>query len=170
MPTKKQLQEKIDNMEAGYDCVASQMDYEEAQMKEVIEGGELPDCDERCMGCRFERFRVFTDMMRIHIRDRIKELEKENEKIKEIYEWNDEMDTDFIDSVKEREEIFKKYYDCPDIKEKYEELEKENEKLKEEIKNLKRETISREEHQKVCDFLNNEAEEYKKKYVDLIEK
>ena len=49
-------------------------------------------------------------------------------------------------------------------------LQGENEKLKEEIKNLKRETISREEHQKVCDFLNNEAEIYKAKYVDLIEK
>ena len=52
----------------------------------------------------------------------------------------------------------------------FKELQKENEELKEEIKNLKRETISREEHQKVCDFLNNQAEEYIKKYVDLIEK
>ena len=51
--------------------------------------------------------------------------------IKKIYGWCDEIDDDFIGSVKEREEVFKKYYSCPDIKEKYEKLEEENEKLRE---------------------------------------
>ncbi len=58
-----------------------------------------------------------------------KQLQEQLDEIKEIYEWNDEMDTDFIGSVKEREEIFEKYYGCPDIKEKYEKLQEENEKL-----------------------------------------
>ena len=50
--------------------------------------------------------------------------------IKKIYDWNDEMDTDFIGSVIDRETIFVKYYECPDIKEKYVKLEEENEELK----------------------------------------
>ena len=53
--------------------------------------------------------------------------------IKKIYEWAypGVGDEGFIDAVKEREEIFKKYYgDNEDIKEKYEKLQEENEKLK----------------------------------------
>ena len=57
--------------------------------------------------------------------------------IKKIYEWDDEMNTDFIDSVKERERVFIKYYgDNEDIKEKYYELEEENKILKDNEKIL----------------------------------
>ena len=58
-----------------------------------------------------------------------KQLQEQLDKIKEIYEWDDDYNDDFIGSVKEREEIFKKYWGCPDIKEDYEKLQKENEKL-----------------------------------------
>ena len=52
--------------------------------------------------------------------------------IKKIYDWEPWNDYEgFIDSVKEREEVFKKYYSITDIKEKYEKLEEEIEGLKE---------------------------------------
>jgi uncharacterized protein YukE len=38
--------------------------------------------------------------------------------------------------------------------------------LKKEVKSLRCSEVSVEDHQKVCDFLNNEAEEYKKKYQE----
>ena len=83
MPTKNQLQEENkklkeenDNMKNGYDCVSSQMDDEEEEMKKCME--EFPEVsDENCMGCRFARFRNFTDSMRIAQRDRIKELHED---------------------------------------------------------------------------------------------
>jgi len=58
-----------------------------------------------------------------------KQLQEQLDKIKEIYEWDDDYNDDFIGSVKEREEIFIKYWGCPDIKEDYEKLQKENEEL-----------------------------------------
>ena len=60
----EKLKEENDNMKKGYDCVSSQMDYEEEEMKKCME--EFPEVsDEDCMGCRFARFRNFTDSMRI---------------------------------------------------------------------------------------------------------
>tara|TARA_R100001443_G_scaffold25841_1_gene38910 strand:- start:33 stop:500 length:468 start_codon:yes stop_codon:yes gene_type:complete len=41
--------------------------------------------------------------------------------------------------------------------------------LKKEVKSLRCSEVSVEDHQKVCDFLNNEAEEYKKKYQEARE-
>ncbi len=49
-----------------------------------------------------------------------------------------------------------------DLREAREEIKK----LKEEVKSLRCSEVSVEDHQKVCDFLNNEAEEYKKKYQE----
>ena len=101
MPTKNQLQEENkklkeenDNMKNGYDCVSSQMDDEEEEMKKCME--EFPEVsDENCMGCRFARFRNFTDSMRIAQRDRIKELHEDclvlnkiiEDERKEEHEW-----------------------------------------------------------------------------------
>ncbi len=47
-------------------------------------------------------------------------------KIREIYEWDDEIndDTEFLASVKYRESIYEKYYDSPNLKEDYEKLKK----------------------------------------------
>ena len=137
MPTKKQLQDQLDEIKNEIECVKEGLDIAEQEymipMLPASAGGVLPTPDgideetfSACQGCRTSRFMDFHRGVVTVMCPKA----AENEKIKEIYEWNDEMDTDFIDSVKEREEIFKKYYDCPDIKEKYEELEKENEKLK----------------------------------------
>ena len=39
---------------------------------------------------------------------------EELKEIKEIYKWDDDMNSGFIDSVKNREEIFNEYYECFD--------------------------------------------------------
>tara|TARA_R100000655_G_scaffold36467_1_gene70815 strand:+ start:361 stop:1032 length:672 start_codon:yes stop_codon:yes gene_type:complete len=67
--------------------------------------------------------------------DEALKLRQTMEKIKEIYEWSDDLDDEniFLDVIRNREEIYDKYYDQPDIKEKYESLKEENEKLKEEV-------------------------------------
>ena len=63
--------------------------------------------------------------------DEALKLRQTMEKIKEIYEWSDDLDDEniFLDVIRNREEIYDKYYDQPDIKEKYESLKEENEEL-----------------------------------------
>ena len=63
--------------------------------------------------------------------DEALKLRQTMEKIKEIYEWSDDLDDEniFLDVIRNREEIYDKYYDQPDIKEKYESLKEEYEKL-----------------------------------------
>ena len=48
-------------------------------------------------------------------------------------------------------------------------LREEIKKLKKEVKSLRCSEVSVEDHQKVCDFLNNQAEEYIKKYQEARE-
>lgn len=73
----------------------------------------------------------------------------ERNQIKEIYGWDEDVNDDFIDAVKEREEVFKKYHDndddCPSamkmidtLNEEHDKTFSENVELKEEIKRLKK--------------------------------
>ena len=177
MPTKKQLQDQLDEIKNEIECVKEGLDIAEQEymipMLPASAGGVLPTPDgideetfSACQGCRTSRFREFHS----GLCDVILPKAAENEKIKEIYEWNDEMDTDFIDSVKEREEIFKKYYDCPDIKEKYEELKEENGKhmdlLAERIASNTMTINSLKEVQKIMNELKEENEELRKQIPD----
>ena len=61
--------------------------------------------------------------------DEALKLRQTMEKIKEIYEWSDDLDDEniFLDVIRNREVIYDKYYNEPDMKEKYELLNAENE-------------------------------------------
>jgi len=73
----------------------------------------------------------------------------ERNQIKEIYGWDEDVNDDFIEAVKEREEVYKKYHDndddCPsamkmidNLNEEHDKTFSENVELKEEIKRLKK--------------------------------
>ena len=62
---EKKLEEERDGFKLELCCVNSQMEEEEDRMKGAVidENGELPPCDESCMGCRFARYRNFVGEM-----------------------------------------------------------------------------------------------------------
>ena len=103
------------------------------------------------------------------------EIEELKEEIKELKKGDKRKLKKKVEELEERlDEAWSEYNTEQEMRDKaeqeLEELQNENEELKKENKGLRNgggDYISRKEHQKVCDILNDEAEDYKEKFMTI---